>query len=100
MNAPSPLHYQRCDACGAVVHHPRVLCPMCGATELSWEVSKGEGTVYSTSTVFTREESYDVSLVDLDEGYRVMSTVSGGGQIGARVHGRIDEDDRLVFDRA
>ena len=100
MDAPSPLHYQRCGGCAAVVHYPRVLCPVCGGTELGWEESRGEGTVYSATTVFTREESYDVSLVDLDEGYRVMSTVEGGGEIGARVRGRIDDANRLVFDRA
>jgi hypothetical protein len=48
-----------------------------------------------------REGAYDVSLVDLDEGYRVMTTVTGGGVIGARVRGRVEDADdgpRLVFD--
>ena len=100
VDAPSPLHFQRCGACGEVVHHPRVLCPHCGATELAWEESRGEGTVYSTTTVYTREGEHDVSLVDLDEGYRVMTAVDGGGQIGARVRGRVDDEGRLVFGAA
>lgn len=98
MDAPSPLHFQRCRSCGAAVHYPRVLCPLCGSTELGWERSAGEGTVYSTTTVFTRDGEYDVSLVDLDEGYRVMTTIAGGAEIGARVRGRVDDRGRLVFD--
>jgi len=77
-----------------------MLCPRCGSTDLAWEESNGEGVVYSTTTVFTREGSYDVSLVDLAEGYRVMTTVSGGGVIGAPVRGRVDDEGRLVFDAA
>jgi len=98
MDAPSPLHYQRCASCAAAVHPPRPLCPVCGARELGWEESAGEGTVYSTSDVHAREETYNVSLVDLDEGYRVMSTVEVGVAIGTRVRGRVDDDGRLVFD--
>jgi len=101
MDAPTPLHFQRCTSCGAAVHPPRPMCPVCGSVALAFERSAGEGTVYSTTTVQAREGAYDVSLVDLDEGYRVMTTVAGGGVIGARVHGRVEDAEdgpRLVFD--
>jgi uncharacterized OB-fold protein len=101
MDAPTPLHFQRCSSCGSAVHPPRPMCPVCGSVALAFEESAGEGTVYSSSTVHAREGAYDVSLVDLDEGYRVMTTVTGGGVIGARVHGRVEDADdgpRLVFD--
>ena len=98
MDAPSPLHFQRCGACAAAVHPPRPMCPVCGARDLAWEVSAGLGTVYSSSDVHTREETYNVSLVDLDDGYRVMSTVEVGVAIGTRVRARVDDDGRLVFD--
>ncbi len=98
MDAPSPLHYQRCGACDAAIHPPRPLCPRCGSRDLAFAESGGAGTVYSTSDVHTREETYNVSLVDLDEGYRVMSTVRVGVAIGTRVRGRVDEEGRLVFD--
>ena len=98
MDAPSPLHFQRCGACAAAVHPPRPTCPVCGSRELAWEESAGAGAVYSSSDVHTREESYNVALVDLDEGYRVMSTVEVGVAIGTRVQGRVDDDGRLVFD--
>jgi hypothetical protein len=99
MDAPSPLHYQRCGACSAAIHPPRPLCFVCGSRDLAWEESAGAGTVYSSSDLHRRdEEPYNVSLVDLDEGYRVMSTVAVGVAIGTRVHGHIDGDGRLVFD--
>jgi hypothetical protein len=96
MDAPSPLHFHRCSVCAAAVHPPRPLCPVCGSTALAFEESAGAGTVYSTTTVHAREGSHDVSLIDLDEGYRVMAPVDGGGAIGVRVQGRV-EGDRLVF---
>ncbi len=98
MDAPSPLHFQRCADCRSAIHPPRPLCPVCGSRQLAFEESCGDGTVYSSSDVHTREETYNVSLVDLDEGYRVMSTVDVGVAIGTRVQGRVDDDGRLVFD--
>jgi len=63
-----------------------------------WRVSAGAGTVYATTTVRRRdEEPYDVSLVELDEGFRMMSRVRGGGEIGQRVRVAF-EDGVPVFD--
>jgi hypothetical protein len=43
---------------------------------LAWRASAGLGEVYATTTVRRRgEEPYDVSLIDLDEGFRMMSRV-------------------------
>ena len=98
MDAPSPLHFQRCASCAAAVHPPRLLCPVDGSRDLAWEESAGAGTVYSATTVHAREGAHGLCLVDLDEGYRVMSTVEGGVPIGTRVRGRVAGDGRLVFD--
>ena len=89
MDAPSPLAFQRCGSCGAAVYPPRLICPVDGGRELAFEESAGAGTVYSTSTVHAREGSHDVSLVDLDEGYRVMA--AGAPGIGSRVELRVEE---------
>ena len=89
MDAPSPLHFQRCAGCGALLAYPRVLCPGCGSRDLGWEESAGDGTVYSATEVHTREEIYGVCLVDLDEGVRVMAV--GAPQIGGRVALRVEE---------
>ncbi|HEX8083707.1 MAG TPA: zinc ribbon domain-containing protein [Solirubrobacteraceae bacterium] len=89
MDAPPPLHFQRCGGCGALLGYPRVLCPACGSRALEWEESRGGGTVYSATTVHSREGRHGVCLVDLDEGVRVMA--AGAPAIGARVHLRVEE---------
>ena len=94
MDAPSPLHFQRCGDCGALLGYPRVLCPACGSRSLEGERSQGAGIVYSATVVHTREGEHGVLLVDLDEGVRVMG--EGTSAIGAHVTAR-EQDGRLVF---
>jgi uncharacterized OB-fold protein len=68
------LGFQRCTDCGAAIFYPRVLCPACGSVTLEWQTSGGRGTVYATTAVYRRDaEPYNVALVDLDEGFRMMT---------------------------
>jgi uncharacterized OB-fold protein len=80
-----------------------VLCPVCGSRRLADERSEGHGVVYSTTTVHAREGRHNVALVDLDEGFRVMSAVVGVApddvRIGMDVRAR-DDGERIVFDAA
>lgn len=76
------LRYQTCDDCGTVVFSPRLVCTSCGSSNLTWNVSKGEGTVYTYSVVrqnrmpgFIDLGAYSVAYIDLDEGFRMLSTV-------------------------
>ena len=72
------LGFQRCDGCGAAVFYPRVLCPVCGSDALRWRTSSGRGVVYASTAVYRRDaEPYNVVLVDLEEGFRMMSRVEG-----------------------
>lgn len=72
------LGFQRCRGCSAAVFYPRVICPSCGGEALEWETSSGRGTVYATTAVHRRETGpYNVVLVDLEEGFRMMSRVEG-----------------------
>lgn len=73
--ADGELRYQRCRACSAAVFQPRVLCTGCGSEDLAWERSSGRGTVYSTTAVRGRSGTHNVALVDLDEGFRMVSRV-------------------------
>lgn len=69
------LGYQETPA-GTPVFYPRVLAPGSGETDLRWREAEGRGTVYATTTVYPRgDEPYNIALVDLDEGIRLMSTV-------------------------
>ena len=95
--------YQRCLACQAAVFYPRLACPSCGSTELSWHVSSGAGTIYSTTVSAPREAPpYAVVLVDLDDGFRMMSRADGivpeKVAIGMRVQAAIvrENDSPLV----
>ena len=87
---------QCCDGCSRHVFYPRVVCPHCGGDSLAWVEPKGTGVVYSTTTVRRKPDAggdYDVSLIDLDEGVRMMSRVEGVSpadvKIGMRVRAKI-----------
>jgi uncharacterized OB-fold protein len=87
---------------GSAVFPPRLAAPGTGAP-LQWSVSAGRGAVYAATVVRRRgEEPSSVVLVDLDEGFRMMSRVEGLApedvRIGLRVTARFTEDDPpLVF---
>lgn len=68
------LAYQ-VDEDGKAVYFPRAVAPRTGG-KLEWRVSKGLGTVYSTTVVhYKGEKPLNVALIDLDEGFRLMSRV-------------------------
>lgn len=88
---------QRCGACAHAVFYPRLLCPHCGADHLDWIEPSGRGQVYSTTVVRRKPEAggdYNVALIDLDEGVRMMSCVTGVAPeavgIGMRVRARVN----------
>lgn len=88
------LPYQYSPAARAVVFPPRIACPQTGGA-LVWRFSSGLGTVHSATVVHGREgPSHNVALVDLDEGFRLMSRVDlpdpRAVRIGMRVRARIE----------
>ena len=100
---------QRSKSTGAHVFYPRAVAPGSGARDLEWIEASGRGVVYSTTVVRKRppEPSYNVALIDLAEGVRMMSRVEGvdaaAVTIGAAVQARfIDQDGEpiVVFDLA
>ena len=96
--AAGRFEIQRCAGCGKHVFYPRVLCPHCGAERLEWMAPSGRGTVYSTTIVRRKPADggdYNVCLVDLAEGVRMMSRVVSvppeSVKIGMSVMARIAE---------
>lgn len=78
------LTYQTCNDCNSVVFYPRRHCTKCGSPNLAWRESKGTGTVYTFSVVVQNRNPsfrdlvpYAVAYIDLDEGFRMMSSVVG-----------------------
>jgi uncharacterized OB-fold protein len=79
---------------GTAVFPPRLAQPGTGAP-LRWAVSAGRGAVHATTVVRRRGEApASLVLVELDEGFRMMSRVDGPAPedvpIGLRV--RVDFD--------
>lgn len=105
--AAGRFEIQRCTACSRYVFYPRALCPHCGAPDVVWTAPSGRGTVYSTTVVRRKPEQggdYNVAIIELDEGPRLMSRVEGmspeqvciGLQVTARISGA-GENAVLVF---
>ncbi|MFL9966877.1 OB-fold domain-containing protein [Paraburkholderia sediminicola] len=102
------LAYQRDAATGEAVFYPRVIGPGSGNPDLTWHISTGLGTVYAVTVISPRgEPPYNVVLIDMDEGFRLMSRVEGlpaesvriGMRVRARVHHPADgQPPHPVFD--
>jgi uncharacterized OB-fold protein len=86
-------------------HHfyPRAIEPGTGHADLDWVPASGLGTVYATTVVRARPPAanYNVALVDLAEGPRMMTRVEGVApedvRIGMAVRARIVTDERQAF---
>jgi uncharacterized protein len=78
------LRFQRCGKCGAWRHPPRPMCGTCHSLECAWAPTAGRGKVYSWTTVhqaldpaFASDVPYAAVIVELDEGPRLASWVTG-----------------------
>src|SRR5882757_1626310 len=98
---------QRSRVSGRCFFYPRVVEPVTGCADLEWVDASGHGTVYSTTVVRQKppDPDYNIALIDLAEGPRLMSRVEGlapeAVSIGMHVKAKIiRENDRplLVFE--
>lgn len=92
--ARGELLIQRCTACGALRHYPRLLCSRCHAGTFDWQRASGQGTVHSWMVAhhafhpaFREALPYTLVTVDLAEGVRALGLWRGGSalRIGAPV---------------
>ncbi|MDB5451523.1 MAG: hypothetical protein JWO33_101 [Caulobacteraceae bacterium] len=109
--ADGRLMIQRCRVCGTG-QLGRDHCLKCRSEDLAWEAASGLGQVYSfviMHTVFhpafAGEVPYNVVMVELDEGPRVLANLEGLANaeiaVGRRVRARLAPGaDRLVFEPA
>jgi uncharacterized OB-fold protein len=109
--AANAFRIQHCRACSRHVFYPRLVCSHCGSVELDWVAPSGRGTVYAVSIVNRSAQKggpYNVVLVDLSEGPRMMARVDGvandavriGMAVQARVAPGADGSPCVVFDAA
>ena len=92
---------------GTCFFYPRAVEPGTGSTDIEWIEASGCGTVYSTTVIRQRppKEDYNLALIDLAEGPRMVSRVIGldpaDVTIGMKVRSSIirqDEQPVLVFE--
>ena len=90
---------QRSIPSGTIIFPPRLAEPGTGETDLEWIEAPGLGTVYSSTVIHPRPPAspYNVVLVELDGGGRLMSRVDGIDAemvaIGMRVAPEVIEDE-------
>ena len=76
------LLLQYCEACGRYQFYPRLYCMQCGASTLHWEQASGRGVIYSYTIIsqdkspeFGYDTPYNVAIIELEEGPRLMSNI-------------------------
>lgn len=83
---------QRCNACRRVIFFPRMACTACGSADYTWFSPSGRGVVHST-TVMRRPPAaggdQHLCLVDLEEGFRMMSRVEGVSPASVAIGDRV-----------
>ena len=84
------LAYQWSPEANRAVFYPRVICPFSGSDRLEWRTSAGFGTVYATTVTHPRQGApYNVALIDMDEGFRMMSRVEDIAPLDVRIGMRV-----------
>ena len=80
--ADERLRLQRCEACGAWVHYPRVRCPGCLSDQLDWCDVEPVGTVHTftvarapTAPPFAAQVPQYIAVIELANGVRLTSTL-------------------------
>lgn len=68
------LFIKRCTACGEPHYFPRALCPFCFSDKTVWEVSSGEGEIYTFSIMRKSPTGpYAIGYVTLKEGPSLLT---------------------------
>jgi hypothetical protein len=95
------LAMQQCSDCGHVRFPINHVCPSCLSEQYAWKRLSGRGTVYSSivfhqvyNQAFAKDVPYNVSLIQLAEGPRMMSNVVGIAPSDVKVGDEVE----VVFD--
>jgi len=71
-----------CDQCQRYQFYPRLYCMQCGSNVLRWVEASGRGVIYSYTIIrqskspeFMNDTPYNVSIVQLEEGPRMLSNI-------------------------
>jgi uncharacterized OB-fold protein len=110
--AQQKLAMQRCQDCHAYIWTPRPACYECGSERLEWAQLSGRGEIYSftvirqivgraASKAFEPDVPYVVAWIDLEEGPRMISNVTGcpveDVQIGMKVSVEFEQQSAEIW---
>jgi uncharacterized OB-fold protein len=93
--AQGRLVAQKCRKCGALRHPPRPMCGHCRSLEVEIVTLSGRGSLYSYAILHhPQHPAFDypvlAALVDLDEGVRLVSNLSGVAPAEIRMGMRLE----------
>ena len=90
------LILQWCKACCRTIFYPRDFCPGCFEEDLVWTEAKGTGVIYALSIMhkpgnplMAQRVPYNVAVIELAEGVRMLSMIVGDGQTSAKVGDKV-----------
>ena len=97
------LLLQYCIECQQYQFYPRLYCMKCGSNSLRWVEASGNGVLYSYTIIhqnkspeFVHDTPYNVAIVQLEEGPRMLSNIVDVDLTELRV----DLPVTVVFDQA
>jgi len=102
------LSFQRCCRCGNAWLPARAECPRCLHAAWEWQPASGRGKLVSWVVYhrayhpyFAGRVPYNVALVELDEGPRLISGIVGGGEpaVGRALALQIEREAGLALPR-
>lgn len=95
------LALQKCRDCGHLRYPVSHVCPECLSYESDWTTVSGKGEVFSYivfhqvyNQAFAEDVPYNVAIIQLDEGPRMISNVTGVANDAVKVGDRVE----VVFD--
>lgn len=90
--AKGGLYLNCCEACGAHRHPPGPVCPKCRTIGNGWAPVSGRATLKSYTTIhhpvhplLANHSPYIITLVELEEGVRLVSGIPSGLQVKLEV---------------
>ncbi|MDH3280743.1 MAG: Zn-ribbon domain-containing OB-fold protein [Gammaproteobacteria bacterium] len=99
--ARGELLFQYCGRCDRGQFPPSNRCRTCHEDSLEWRQSDKHGIIHSVTTVFRAPNAafkkaapYKIALVDLTEGFRIMTNITNAGEADAVIGAPV----RIVFE--
>lgn len=90
--AAGTLHLNCCEDCGSSHHPPSPICPTCRSYNTGWKPASGRARLQSFTEVrhavhglLEPEVPYIVTLVELEEGVRMVSGIPRGHPVELRI---------------